>query len=139
MSFSKKILSFTAGMLFLGMMTNCAQAEEQFSKAPYQSIFYVNDIHGQLPTMIKITNASAQFDAVVSKLDNVDSFKLSSGDIFIDSDDNANKTSSMFLNVNEITETVLGNHEFDMGATKLSKILPYVKACLLYTSDAADE
>lgn len=128
MSFSKKILSFTAGMLFLGIMANCAQAEEQFSKAPYQSIFYVNDIHGQLPTMIKITNASAQFDAVVSKLDNVDSLKLSSGDIFIGSDDNANKTSSMFLNVNEITETVLGNHEFDMGATKLSKILPYVKA-----------
>lgn len=99
-----------------------------FSNGNYQSIFYVNDIHGQLPTMLKITNASTQFDACVFDKDNIDSFKFSSGDIYIGSDDMANTASTMFLNVNEIQATVLGNHEFDMGATKLAKFLPLIKA-----------
>ncbi len=99
-----------------------------FSNKKYQSIFYINDIHGQLPTMLKITNASVQFDAIVENNDNIDSFKFSSGDIYIGGNDSSNKASTMFLNVNEIQAEVLGNHEFDMGATKLSKFLPLLKA-----------
>lgn len=99
-----------------------------FPSDKFQSIFYINDIHGQLPAMLKITNASMQFDACVSDDNNIDSFKFSSGDIYIGSDDMANTASTMFLNVNEIQAEVLGNHEFDMGATKLSKFLPMIKA-----------
>lgn len=99
-----------------------------FPSDKFSSIFYVNDIHGQLPTMLKITNASTQFDACVADDENIDSFKFSSGDIYIGSDDMANTASTMFLNVNEIQAEVLGNHEFDMGATKLSKFLPMIKA-----------
>jgi 5'-nucleotidase len=102
--------------------------DNEFSKNNYQSIFYVNDIHGQLPNMLKITNAGAQFDAYVSQHKNIDAFKLSSGDIFIGSNDDSAKATVLFFNLNEISATVLGNHEFDMGATKLSKILPSVKA-----------
>lgn len=99
-----------------------------FSNGQYQSIFYINDVHGQLPTMLKITNASTQFDAAVSKNENIDSFKFSSGDIYIGSNKESNIASTMFLNVNEIEATVLGNHEFDMGATKLATYLPMIKA-----------
>lgn len=106
---------------------NC-QNETDFSTGKYQSIFYVNDIHGQLSTMYRINNASTQFDAFVDGKSNIDHFKFSAGDIFIGSNDDTNRASAAFLNVTGIQATAIGNHEFDMGATKLSKILQDVRA-----------
>ena len=100
----------------------------KFSNKNYQSIFYVNDLHGQLAPMNKINNAELQFEAFVSKNKNIDAFKFSAGDIFIGSNEGVNKASAAFLNVSNIEVTAIGNHEFDMGATKLSEILEDVKA-----------
>ena len=128
----KPVNKFLCGLALSAILMNgtsvLAKNCFDFPSKNFQSIFYVNDIHGQLPTMLKITNASTQFDACVADDDNIDSFKFSSGDIYIGSDDKANTASTMFLNVNEIQAEVLGNHEFDMGATKLSKFLPLIKA-----------
>lgn len=120
-------LALGAGMLNVHPVV-AAENCFNFSNGQYQSIFYVNDVHGQLPTMLKITNASMQFDAEVSKNKNIDSFKFSSGDIYIGSNKDSNISSTVFLNLNEIEATVLGNHEFDMGATKLAEYLPMIKA-----------
>ncbi|MBQ2645685.1 bifunctional metallophosphatase/5'-nucleotidase [bacterium] len=98
-----------------------------FSSKTYQSIFYVNDIHGQIPTMNKINNAATQFDAIMEKLPNVDAFRFSAGDIMIGSNDGVNMASGIFLNISNIEATAVGNHEFDMGATKLAKIYNNVK------------
>lgn len=101
---------------------------QNFSNKNYQSIFYVNDIHGQLPTMYRINNASTQFDAMVAGKKNIDHFKFSAGDIFIGSNDKANQASAEFFNVTGIQTTAIGNHEFDMGATKLAEILKKIRA-----------
>ncbi len=125
---NKLLCGFALSVVLMNGSTVFAKNCFEFPSDKFQSIFYINDIHGQLPTMLKITNASTQFDACVADDDDIDSFKFSSGDIYIGSDDMANTASTMFLNVNEIQAEVLGNHEFDMGATKLSKFLPKIRA-----------
>lgn len=105
-----------------------AEAEvKPFSENVYQSIFYVNDTHGQLPTMIKINNAATQFDAVMSEIPNADAFRFSAGDIMIGSNEKADMASGAFLNVSDIEATAIGNHEFDIGATILAKVYKTVK------------
>lgn len=94
----------------------------------YQSIFYVNDVHGQLPSMDKLNNASTQFDSFTSEKDNIDAFKFSAGDIFIGSNKKVNEASAQFLNATGIQATAIGNHEFDIGATILSSLLAGVRA-----------
>ena len=125
---NKLLCGLALGAMLMNGSSVYAKNCFDFPSDKFQSIFYVNDIHGQLPTMLKITNASTQFDACVADDEDIDSFKFSSGDIYIGSDDMANTASTMFLNVNEIQAEVLGNHEFDMGATKLAKFLPMIKA-----------
>lgn len=101
---------------------------ENFSKGNYQSVFYINDIHGQLPSMYRINNAETQFDAIVSQKYNVDDFRWADGDIMIGSNDSGNYAAAAFLNASAIEANAIGNHEFDMGATKLAKILKEVKS-----------
>ncbi|MCR5261547.1 MAG: 5'-nucleotidase C-terminal domain-containing protein [Candidatus Gastranaerophilales bacterium] len=93
-----------------------------FSENVYQSIFYVNDTHGQLPTMTKINSAAAQFDAVTSAMPKVDAFRLSAGDIMIGANEKADLASAAFMNVSNLQATAVGNHEFDIGATTLAKV-----------------
>ncbi len=123
----KLLVILIAAAVSLGTKAETVK-ENEFSNGNYQSIFYVNDIHGQLGTMYRINNASTQFDAIMSNTDNVDYFKFSAGDIFIGSDENSSKATVTFLNATEIEATAIGNHEFDMGASKLSKVLKDVKA-----------
>ena len=66
------------------------------SKRAFQSIFYVNDIHGQLPRMEQLMTASKQFDTFV-KENKSDSLKLSGGDNFIGCDESVNNAAAAFL------------------------------------------
>ncbi len=99
---NKLLCGFALSVVLMNGSAVFAKNCFDFPSDKFQSIFYINDIHGQLPTMLKITNASTQFDACVADDDDIDSFKFSSGDIYIGSDDMANTASTMFLNVNEI-------------------------------------
>lgn len=91
------------------------------------SIFYVNDIHGQVPKMEQITNASTQFDAFVKQQNKLDSLKLSSGDTFIGKDPKTNLAAASFLDNAGIQASTLGNHEFDGTASLLAQTLDKVK------------
>ncbi len=94
------------------------------------SIFYVNDVHGQIPKMEQITNASMQFDTFVKK-SKVDGLKLCSGDTFIGKDEKTNQTAAAFLQTAGIQVSTLGNHEFDGSVSKLSKIITNIKTKFL--------
>lgn len=90
------------------------------------SIFYINDIHGQLPKMEQITNASVQFDSFV-KQQKVDGLKLCSGDTFIGGDEKTNLAAATFLDTAGIQASTFGNHEFDMAVSKLANTIKNVK------------
>lgn len=117
----------------IGASVPCDNCYSSFASTEesYQSIFYVNDIHGQISSMERINNASTQFDSFVSEKDNIDAFKFSAGDIFIGSNKSVNQASSAFINATGIQATAIGNHEFDIGATILSGLMSGVKALKL--------
>ena len=78
------ILKLSVVLLYLmtvSQSTIFAEVKNNFSDKNYQSIFYVNDLHGQIPTMIRINNAATQFEASVADKKNVDAFMFSAGDI----------------------------------------------------------
>ncbi|MGN0014560.1 MAG: bifunctional metallophosphatase/5'-nucleotidase [Candidatus Gastranaerophilaceae bacterium] len=77
------------------------------------SIFYVNDIHGRLSNMEKITTASKEFDNIMPSY--VDKLKFSAGDIMLGQNINVNKAANTFLNSNNFLATVVGNHEVDQN------------------------
>lgn len=86
------------------------------------SIFYVNDIHGQVPKMERLHSA-AQHSEVVAKQNNQDFLKVCSGDTFIGSDEKRNMAAASFLNVMKMDAETLGNHEFDITASICGKLL----------------
>lgn len=90
------------------------------------SIFYINDLHGQLPKMEQITTAALSFDTF-TKEKKVDALKLSSGDIFIGEDPKRNSVAATFLNTAGIEASALGNHEFDLTIPLLSKTIDQVR------------
>lgn len=90
------------------------------------SIFYINDLHGQLPKMERITTAALNFDTF-TKENNLDALKLSSGDIFIGQDPKRNAVAAAFLNTAGIEASTLGNHEFDLTIPLLNKALEQAK------------
>lgn len=101
------------------------------AKEAIQSIFYVNDVHGQVPRMEQITTASFQYDNTWVKNKEIDSFKFSAGDICIGSDKGINKTVAKFFDLNSIEATAIGNHEFDMSASTLAEIMKNTKAVMV--------
>lgn len=108
-------------------MTNPISVNNQNVKS---SIFYINDIHGQLPRMEQLTNASMQFDSFV-KSEKRDGLKLCSGDTFIGKDDKTNITAATFLQTAGIQLSALGNHEFDISTTKLAGLIGNIKTKFL--------
>lgn len=80
-------------------------------KGNVTSFFYINDIHGRLSNMEKITTASAKFDAVMPSY--VDTLKFSAGDIMLGTNLGVNQAANAFLNANNFMATVVGNHEVD--------------------------
>ena len=80
-------------------------------KGNVTSFFYVNDIHGRLSNMERITTASAKFDDVMPSY--VDTLKFSAGDIMLGTNLAVNQAANAFLNANNFMATVVGNHEVD--------------------------
>ena len=88
------------------------------NKSSKVSIFYINDVHGQIPRMEQLTSAAMAHDLYV-KSNNIDGLKLASGDIMLGKNEAVNKTALSFLQLIGTNGYGLGNHEFDAGATQL--------------------
>lgn len=94
------------------------------------SIFYINDYHGKSINMERTVTASNEFDAKNKNQKDVDTLKLSSGDIMIGEEYATNQIAVMFQRVLGISASAVGNHEYDMQE-KVSTILPQVHMNLL--------
>ena len=94
------------------------------------SIFYINDYHGKSINMERTISAANVFDAMNKDKKDVDTFKLSSGDIMIGEDFKTNQLAVMFQKVLGIRASAVGNHEYDMQ-DRAGMILPLVNYNLL--------
>lgn len=86
------------------------------------SIFYINDLHGQVPKMQRLVAAS-EHAGVVAENNGADILKLCSGDTFIGSDEKRNLAAASFLDLAGIQAETLGNHEFDITASICGNLL----------------
>lgn len=82
------------------------------------SIFYLNDIHGQISKMERIETASKAFDSFTPST-KTDKLKFASGDVLLGEDLKVNKSAVQFLNSIGITATAVGNHELDISPQDL--------------------
>lgn len=94
------------------------------------SIFYINDLHGQIPKMQRLVSASEHAELMAEK-NGADILKLCSGDTFIGGDEKRNMAAASFLNVAEIDAEAPGNHEFDITASICGKLLKDSKTQIL--------
>lgn len=94
------------------------------------SIFYINDYHGKSINMERTVTAANAFDARNKQKPDVDTLKLSSGDIMIGEDFKTNELAVMFQKKLGITSSAIGNHEYDMQRN-ISTILPQINYNLL--------
>ena len=62
------------------------------------SIFYINDIHGQIPKMQRLVSASKTAE-LGAKAKGSDILKVCSGDTFIGSDEKRNLAAASFLDI----------------------------------------
>ena len=93
------------------------------------SIFYINDYHGKSINMERTVSAANAFDAR-NKDKDVDTLKLSSGDIMIGEDFKTNQLAVMFQKKIGITASAIGNHEYDIQ-NKINTILSQINYNLL--------
>lgn len=94
------------------------------------SIFYINDLHGQIPKMQRLVSASDQITSQADK-NGSDLLRLCSGDTFIGSDDKRNIAAASFLDMAQIDAETLGNHEFDITASICGNLLKNSKTQIL--------
>ena len=95
------------------------------------SIFYINDVHGQVPKMEHLKMASDCFTNSSTTQKNTDFLKVSSGDIMLGSGDKLAQATSRFLESINLDALTLGNHEFDHNATTAAKLFNNVKSKVL--------
>ena len=86
------------------------------------SLFYINDLHGQIPKMQRLVSAS-QHAGIIADQKGADFLKVSSGDTFIGKDEKRNQVAASFLNIAGIDAQANGNHEFDITASMCEKLL----------------
>lgn len=80
-------------------------------KSANASIFYINDLHGNIANMSRIYNAKKSFDK--QNLEGKDVFCLASGDISAGNNIGVMKISSKFMDSINLDANAVGNHEFD--------------------------
>lgn len=100
------------------------------------SVFYINDVHGQLQKFGKLSEASKEFDSFVKKED-VPAVKVSAGDTFIGGDYKTNKTAAAFMNTSGIHFSAVGNHELDMSASNLAEVAKNLSTTKFLVSNAS--
>ena len=110
-------------------MSNSIQA----TKPIKTDIFYINDIHGQIPKMERLVTASMAFDKFVKSKD-TDTFKVSAGDIMLGEDKPTNKCAINFMNLAGISLSTIGNHELDKGIKPFKEFLQNSKTQFLGTN-----
>ncbi len=99
------------------------RGQTQISNTPKHtnaSIFYVNDLHGNMANMSRIYNAKQNFDK--QNHDGQDVLALGSGDISAGANIKLLKISNVFLNVMGVLGTAVGNHEFDAEPEQIAEI-----------------
>lgn len=94
------------------------------------SIFYINDYHGKSINMERTVTAANAFDSKNKAEPDIDTLKLSSGDIMIGEDFKTNQLAVMFQKKLGITSSAIGNHEYDMQQN-INTILPQINYNLL--------
>ena len=96
-------------------------------------IFYINDVHGQMPKMERLASASLAFDEFV-KHKGSDSFKVSAGDILLGEHNPTNQVAINFLNLSGISLSTIGNHEMDKGFKPFKDLIKNAKTLFLGTN-----
>lgn len=96
------------------------QTQPTQQKRTTTSIFYVNDLHGNMANMSRIYNAKQSFDK--QNHDGQDVLALGSGDISAGANIKLLKISNAFLNVMGVLGTAIGNHEFDAEPEQIAEI-----------------
>lgn len=96
------------------------------------SIMYFNDFHGQSSPFERLKTQSDIFDSS-HKGKEVDTLKLSAGDMNIGSKDKENSFVTKILNTLNLDATTIGNHEFDREIPSLKNyvknaLFPYLSA-----------
>ncbi len=86
------------------------------------SVFYINDMHGNIDNMAGMIAASDKFDKRAQS-ENVDALKLSAGDNFSGGDSKKNQVVVNLLSRMGINASAVGNHEFDSTISTFYKFL----------------
>lgn len=108
-------------------------AETEKKQTTKTSIFYSNDVHGQVPKMQRLVSAAAHTELEAKKAGS-DILKLSSGDTFIGSDEKRNSVGATYLDIADFDATTLGNHEFDITASICGNLLKNLDTKILATN-----
>lgn len=103
------------------------QAGPKVTKA---SIFYINDLHGQIPKMQRLVSAGYHAE-YMAKENGADCLKLCSGDTFIGGDEKRSLAAANFLDIAGINAEAPGNHEFDITSSICGKLLKNSKTNIL--------
>lgn len=117
-------------LLFYTLVGHVSFAGEDFfvpqksSDHTQLTVFYMNDMHGELTQFGKVYSAKKVFD---EKNSNTNTFSAASGDIYIGKNKKLNFAITNLLNKLEINALTLGNHEFDSGSKALSENLKNAK------------
>ncbi|MDD3150633.1 MAG: metallophosphoesterase, partial [Candidatus Gastranaerophilales bacterium] len=90
------------------------------------SFLYVNDYHAQISKLEHLKTASDVFDASY-KGQNVDTFKVSAGDMNAGMELEKNNLVTKYLNLIGLDVSTLGNHEFDAREQGLNNVLNNAK------------
>lgn len=95
------------------------------------TVFYMNDMHGELTKFGKIYSAKKIFDEKNSKTNSISS---ASGDMFIGKNKKLNRMITKMLNRSNIELFTFGNHEFDNGSKALSEDIKNAKFQTIVTN-----
>lgn len=90
---------------------NVQNTKSEQKKTAVASIFYINDLHGNINNMSRIYNAKNSFDRLNNE--GKDVFCLASGDISASDNNALVKISSTFMDSIKLDANVIGNHELD--------------------------
>ncbi len=109
---------------------NLSFKNQTVPKSTKTSIFYINDLHGQIPKMQRLVSAGYHAEQL-AKENGADLLKLCSGDTFIGGDEKRSMAAASFLDIAGIQAEAPGNHEFDLTSSICGKLLKNSKTQIL--------
>lgn len=118
-------------------MVNSVSQPQTTPKTTKASIFYVNDIHANLPNMERIKSAYDEFNTFTPSTE-TDKLVLTSGDTAIGGDPKLNKLAVEFQNAIGTMASAAGNHEFDGPEENLLEVIKDAKYKILGLNTAID-